>query len=401
MFKKGVVILVILCSVDFFTLAFIPEVVQKGADILAIGLIAALMVILLIYDHADSIPKNFILPIIMIFIAMAVSMFAAYAYQDQAISVTLWSQRAIYYYLFYFLLSRFRLHPEFIMKLITYFGAIYMAIYIVQNIVYPYELISYRLFSDRSTLRIFMPGAGYYQLGYYLCLYLFFKNHRISNLLYILCALVVTVLLGSRQLIASLVLITIIFLIFNRVVKAKAVLIPMMVVSLIPLYFLFQEVFNAMLELTGDQATNLNDNIRVRATKFFLTDFLQTPFSYVTGNGAEGNSLYGLRIQKYSLQYGFYQSDVGLIGDYTKYGILFIIGVFISLIKVFRAKLTGKNVFVKYFMLGVTLMLFTGSSAYANTANVVVLCLIFYFIDASIYLQDNQEKKEIDQIFLT
>lgn len=399
MIKKGVVIFILLCSVNFFTIVFIPEAIQKGAHIPAIGLIVALLVLLLIYDHSKPIPKSFSLPIILIFIAMIISMFAAYVFQDQRISITLWSQRAIYYYLFYFLLSRFRLHPEFILKLIIYMGVVYMTIYIIQNIIYPIELVSYRLFSDRSTLRIFLPGAGYYQLGYYLCLYRIFRKFRIFDLLYILSALVVTVLLGSRQLIASIILVSFLFLILNRVVKAKLILVPMIILSVVPFYYLFQDVFEAMLEVTTSQSAGLTENIRFRSARFFLTDFMHHPISYITGNGAEGNnSLYGLKIQKYGLKYGFYQSDIGLIGDYVKYGILFVVGVALSLFKVFKKELIGQEVFVKYFMLGVTLMLLTGSSAFANSANVAVICLILYYIDASLYLQDNQERAE--EIFL-
>ena len=401
MLKKGVVILIVLCSIDFFSIILVPEAVLKGADIIGVSLTVAFLLLLSIYDNSKAIPKRFTGPIIWIFLATLISMFAAYGYRNQDIPVTLWAQRGIYYYLFYFLLSKLRLHPDFIVKMIIYLGTVYMVIYIAQNIVYPFELISYELFADRGTLRIFMPGAGYLQLGYFLSLYLFFQDYKMKNLLYIVGALVVFVLIGSRQLLGSIGLVTILFLLLNRVVKVKAILIPMMIASIIPLYYLFQDIFDAMMDVTNDQGDNLQDNIRVRAARYFLTEFFPTSFSYLSGNGAEGrHSIYGLKVQRLATQYQFHQSDLGLIGDYTKYGVLFLIGVSVSLFKVFSARLTGLSKSVKYFMLGVFLMLFTGSSAFGNGGNVVVICLIFYIIDANIYMEANKDKGEKGNLFL-
>jgi len=105
MLKKIVIILIILCSVDFFTLIFIPEAVQKGSDILALGLTAGLLVLMYFYDTTNPLPKSFTFPIVLIFISVIISMFAAYALQEQGFTTTFWGQRAVYYFLVYFLIS--------------------------------------------------------------------------------------------------------------------------------------------------------------------------------------------------------------------------------------------------------------------------------------------------------
>lgn len=401
MFKKVLVILVILCSIEFFTIILVPEVVLKAAPLLGIGLTLAMLLLMGIYDRTPAIPRNFTIPVVILLVSALVSTFAAYGFWNQNLEVTLWAQRSMYFYLFYFLLSKFRLHPDILMKAIIFLGGVYMLIYIGQSIIYPIKLVSYRVFSDRGTLRIFMPGAGYLQLGYYLCLYLFFRDYKLSNLAYVIGALVVFVLVGSRQLLASIGLITIIFLLLNRVVRVKALLIPLMISSVIPIYFLFQDVFIAMLDVTSNQGSDWKNDIRVRAASFFLTDFFPSPFAYLTGNGTEGtSSIYGLKVQGYALRYGFFQSDIGLIGDYVKFGPLFLIGVFASLFTVIRAKLTGELIFVKYFILGVILMLFTGSSAFGNGGNIVVLCLVFYIVDASLYINANPELEKKGELFI-
>ena len=161
MLKKLVIILIALCSVEFFTIILVPEVIQKVADVLGISIILFFLVLFSIYDRTPGIPRNFTLPIVLIYSAMIISMLAALAFWDQSLPVTLWAQKALYFYLIYFLLSKLRPHPDFIIDMIIALGVVFMVIYIVQNIVYPFEIVSYRLFVDRGTIRIFMPGGGY------------------------------------------------------------------------------------------------------------------------------------------------------------------------------------------------------------------------------------------------
>jgi len=71
MLKKGIVILIVLCSVDFFTLIFIPELVQKAADIPGIGLIGAFLLLMLFYDSTPGIPRRFNTPIVLMLLAMS------------------------------------------------------------------------------------------------------------------------------------------------------------------------------------------------------------------------------------------------------------------------------------------------------------------------------------------
>jgi hypothetical protein len=174
-----------------------------------------------------------------------------------------------------------------------------------------------------------------------------------------------------------------------------------MVLMVIPIYFLFQDVFNAMLELTSKQSASLSSNIRIRAAKFFLFEFFPRPLSYFTGNGADGGkSIYAMKMIRYSVEQGFFQSDLGLIGDYTKFGVLYVLGVFIALWKSVRIKLTGETIFLRYFIYGMILLLFTGSSAFANGSNIVALSIIFYLIDANVFMNKHKDDQAILETFI-
>ncbi len=382
MLKKGIIVAILLCSIDLYSLTILPEGMRRIVGLAGIGLIVAYLLLLLVYDETPWQKQRFALPIGLFFLAMVISMFGAYSFHGQDFVKTLWAQRQLYYFLFYFLLLKSKPDYDFLTRTIFFLGTIYIIIYIVQTLIFPVTILSCTMFFDRGTLRIFMPGTGLMQMGYFLALYRFFDAYKKRYLIYIIGTLIVLILVGSRQSMAAIALITIMFLVFNRVVKLKAVIIPMMVLAVIPLFFLFQDVFTSMLEVSSRQGTDIEGNIRVRAASFFLSDFYTNSVAYFTGHGVDNsNTIYGMRMLRYIHQYGFYLSDIGIIGDYIKFGPLFMIGIVVLLLKLFRSKLKGEAVAIKYFFGGVVLMLFTGSSPFSLASGIGVMTFLLYMID--------------------
>jgi len=143
-----------------------------------------------------------------IFIAMILSMFGALSFHGQDFVSTLWAQRQLYYFLFYFLLLKSRPEHNFLTRTIFFLGTIYIVLYIVQTLIYPVTILSCKMFFDRGTLRIFMPGTGLMQMGYFLALYRFFEAYKKRYIVYIIGTLIVLILVGSRQSMAAIVLIS-------------------------------------------------------------------------------------------------------------------------------------------------------------------------------------------------
>ena len=195
------------------------------------------------------------------------------------------------------------------------------------------------------------------------------------------------VLMGSRQAIAAIVLITLLFILQTKIVKSKVLLFLIIGMAFIPIFFLFQDIILAMFEVTQKQSQTIESNIRLKAAKFFLTDFFPNGWAYFTGNGASGSSLYGLRIFRYSNEYRYYQSDIGLIGDYTKYGFLFVLGVMIILYRVLIKKIPEKLMFIKYKFMAMILTLVTGAGP-GGAHSIVTNCLLLYLLD--LYLNDTE-----------
>jgi hypothetical protein len=387
MFKKIIFIIIILCSLEFYQLIFVPEVAIKVSEWMGISLIIALTFLFMFYNREPLMKQHFALPIFLILLSVVISMFGAYSFQEQSFLETAYGQKAIYFYFIYFLLHFIRLPGDFIIRTIITFALVYLGLYLLQYAIYPRLITSSKAFLDRGTLRIFLTGAGYLVITFFIWLFLTFRDFRLKYPLFLLVSLGVFLLLGTRQVIASVLLLTILFMLQSRVVKSRFFFFFMIALAIIPVYFLFQDVIFAMFDVTRSQTKNLEGNIRIDSARFFLTDFYKNKWAYFTGNGETGRSLYGLRILRVAEERGYYQSDIGLIGEYTKYGIIYVVGVVIILVRALRAKLPEGLMFIKYNFLGIILTLVTAAGAFGSFgANIVINCMLLYLID--LYLHD-------------
>lgn len=399
MFRKIILISVILCSLGLFTLVFIPDTVLKVIEMAGIAIILFFLILYFIYGERQQEKMRFTFPIMLILISVAFSMLGAYAFQDQAFSVTVLAQRVIYFYLIYFLLHYLKVSNEFIRKTIVVLAIAYIILYVTQYLVYPTALIKSKMFIDRGTLRIFMPGAGFLVIAYFIWLYSFFKTYKIKYVILLLASLAVFVLLGTRQVIAAVLLLTIIFIIQSKVIKSKFLFFLLIGVAIIPVYFLFQDIIIAMFDVTVSQSQTAESNIRVKATTYFLTDFYRDNWAYLIGNGYAGSSSYGLRIAGIAERFHYYQADIGLIGEYTKYGLFFVIGVIIILYRALTIRLPEELMFIKFNFLGLIMTLVTGAGAFGTSSiNILINCMLLYMIDNYLNEKEKQDNGVISSV---
>lgn len=382
MLKKFILISVILCSLELFTLIFLPDMLIEVIEMAGIAIILFFLLLYFVYGESRPGKMRFALPVTLILVAVFFSMLGALIFQDQSLSVTLVGQRVIYYYLVYFLLHYLKIPIEYIRKAIVVFAIAYMVLYFGQYLVYPTALIKSKMFIDRGTLRIFMPGAGFLVIAYFIWLYSFFKTYKIKYVLLLLAAWIIFILLGTRQVIGAVGLLTILFMLQSKVIKSRFLFFALIGIALVPVYFLFQDIINAMFDLSVSQSSSVESGIRVKAARYFLTEFNKNDWAYLIGNGAPGSSGYGLRMTNISVQYGFYRSDIGLLGEYTKFGLLFVVAIFIIFYRSLSAKLPENLMFIKYNFLGIMMTLVTGAGAFGtNSINILINCMLLYMID--------------------
>jgi hypothetical protein len=292
--------------------------------------------------------------------------------------------------------------PEELVKFMISIGILYAILYLSQTLVFPLKLVDVPMFIDRNTLRIALPGSGYLFLGYLIGLSRFIKTNNMKYLLLCMLAIIVFSLTGTRQILAPLAIITILSILFSKKIKSRVLIITLIILAMLPAYFMFKETFSALFAVSQEQSTNFSDNKRIQAAIFFLFEFFPNKLAYIIGNGVPGgNSAYGAQINAYKELFGFYQADIGIIGDYTRFGILIVVAQLSIYARIMFMRLPEELDFVKYNILASVFAILVGSSfSYAD--NIVVMCMMFYLVDISSYFKpattDNQGDIGTDEV---
>jgi hypothetical protein len=360
----------------------VPAAIKKALEMAAPLIMLVFIILSIVYDDSYRFNKKFSIEISLVFVAVFLSMFGAYFFHGQGFTITFLTQRVMYMYLLYYLLHVLKPKPEDFISLFVTLGIIYAFVYIIQTVIYPKKIVDVRIFTERGTLRIFISGIGYAFLAYLVSVTKFIRTYNWKYFFIALLMLTVFILLGTRQLIGATGLITILIVLFSKKVKSRPLTIFIMALGAVPAYFLFKDIFIALIELSQKQAGSSEENIRVRAAMFFLFEFFPNKLSYIIGNGAaSNNSAYGLRVTHYKEAFGFFQSDIGIIGEYTKYGILIVITQLIIYGRILFLRLPIHLEFLKFQIMVTVLTMFTGAGSFTTADNIVIICIILYMID--------------------
>ncbi len=386
MLKKNIVIFVILCSLEFYNLTFIPESITKLIGIAGIGVIVVFLIIHFIYDQKIQFKLNFKIEVWILLLAVFLSMFIAYYGHGQAFKYTLVAQRFMYVYLFYFLLAYLKPDKDDLMKIIVYLAIAYFIIYLIQYSIYPSRIFKGRVSLDRGTIRIFLPGYTYLLTAYFIGLYQFYNFKKLRYVAVSGIVVIILILQGTRQSIAAIGLLTIISILFSKQAKSKFAYIFMILLGVVAVFFLFQDIVMNLIEVSMEQKEKSTDDIRVLSATFFLTEFMPNKFAYILGNGMDStNAEYGILMQYYRSALGFYQSDVGIIGTYSRFGLLFILAELAIYFKIFKKKLPNDIIFIKYVFIYNFLTIVTGSDSFNGMDGIVAISILLYLVDISLF----------------
>ncbi len=198
--------------------------------------------------------------------------------------------------------------------------------------------------------------------------------------------IIILILQGTRQSMAAIGLLTVISILISKQAKSKFAYFFLIMFGATAVFFLFQDIIMNLIEVSVKQKENSSENIRILSATFFLTNFMPNKLAYLLGNGVDSqNAEYGLLVQYYKNKLGFYQSDIGIIGTYSKFGVLFIIAELSVYLKIFKKKLPEDITFIKYVFIFSFLTIVTGSDSFIDMDGIVGTSVLFYLVDISIY----------------
>jgi hypothetical protein len=338
-----------------------------------------------IYDRGKRFEQQFTLGIVIIILSFFISMLGAYFGHNQGFLLSFWVQSPILLYFFYFFLHTTRVRPEELERLLIIMAVLWMVLWFVQYTIFPIKLFDVRVESSRGTVRVFLPGGTFAALMYFYFLQSYFSTNNLKHISFCLGFLVIGLLSGTRSSILPLLFVTLINLIFSKRVKSRFMISFFMVVSVVIVFFIFQDLIMGLVELSETQASQEEEDVRSRATKFYLTEFYPNRLNYIIGNGASHMAnAYGLKVMYYQTVFGYYLSDIGIIGVYVKLGILYVVGVFILMRKFFISSIEPRYFYFKYYAILLLLNEIMGG-AFANPSSFIVTLAMLYIIDVSSY----------------
>jgi hypothetical protein len=297
MFRQLLVLFIFLSSASFFRLAIFP---RQLLLLLSFGstLIMAITVIAnTIYEKRRGFKQNFSFEVSLFLLAALFAMFGAKWGHNQSILLSAWIQSGMYFYFFYFFIHAIKLKPEELERLIIIMAILFLVLWLAQYVLYPRQLFNARVDESRGTIRIFVPGGIFPNLMFYYFLLLFFKKYNVKYGIFCLAYLIIPILQGTRSSILMILLGVLVVILFSKKVKSKIAVLFLMGLSLIFIFFIFQDIFINLIEVSQEQTSQEGDDIRVKCIRFFLTEFSPLKINYLIGNGAgHMASSYGLRI---------------------------------------------------------------------------------------------------------
>ena len=383
LFKSILLYVILLVSLGLFNIKFLPNNFILLLQFLAVSFMVFAIITRNIYgweNHTNK--RNFILPVIFILTGVFLSSITAFNYHNQPFLITFWAQAPMYWFVFYIFLSINNYKKEELEKALIVFAFLHFLFFLLQYIAYPNVLFNVRISEDlsRNALRIFIPGYTILTVGFCLVMNRFLNTNKLVYLILMLLFLSVPVLQATRQSIFVLLLVTIYAIIFSKKVKSRTLIIFLLALSILPLYFIFQDIILNLLELTADIEDDGSFSAREVAILYFLTDFFPADIAYILGNGADHmRSQFGIKVQMLRSM-GLYQSDIGLLGEYTRYGAFFVFGVIIIIYKLLTVKTSPELYYIRYYGLSL-LLLIPLQPSYTSPSAIAVLCVLFYISD--------------------
>lgn len=380
--NRILILFITLCSVSFFLI----KGLGKGAritDLVGIGAILFFLILNIVYNkESNSISKNFSIPIWLLLLSTLISAIACQQYYDQPVSITLYQQRELYYILFYFLLHYLKPSGAWVKEFIFYIAVSSAFFYIVQHVLYPVKITEAKMFIDRGTLRINLPGIVFQYLGFFLCIVSFFKTLKPKYAAGALILLVAAVLSAFRSTIGIYIMFAMLYMILSNRVKSKLMLTFLSLVIIASGFFAFQGIFQGINEQSKREKSQGSDYVRIKASEYFLKDTWKNPVMRITGNGRpHESSALGRKTFMVRLKYSYYLTDIGIVGSYYQFGVLFVLMTFFMMIQVLVLRIGPDLIYIKLFMAMQLLAIFIASPFVEDMSGLIAVSFVFYLID--------------------
>lgn len=295
----------------------------------------------------------------------------------------------------YFLLHKYKVSEQTILKAFLCIALIIVAIQIVQQFTYPnapFGTMSEDAMIDRQVLevaeqrnglwRFRMHQNGFYTAPILFAMWVWVRNKVSPKLVVLIGLLFASIYLTLTRQVMFACILTIFCSMFLGQKKINKAALFFGLLFIAGLYVYYDVLFSKLAEQTQDDSTE--DNVRLFAASVLWNESLKTPFTFLFGYGLpDGNSLYGIHMNNLRTFFGIFTSDVGFIGQIFERGFIYVCVCYYMLWKLFFKMKKQIPVYIRMFVLytGVmSVMIFPCISPAQN----IVWVLLFYICDLHI-----------------
>ena len=305
---------------------------------------------------------------------------AYYAWDQGVATSTTTVPYMIWFVFFYLLYIRYPMYK--VEQMVMLFGCIYIVLFIFQFLNSGQVYFGYReeFTEDRGVIRVNFPGGGIFFLAYLIALIKAAKGtkHRWFFILFLMVGAVVTIMQVTRQSIVIIMLVTVYHFTKRVSIPKRIGILALFSLSLFLALNSEHPIAKGLVEKQKETAASGEQNIRVKAGTYFLSEFSPNLATHVFGNGVPNyNSSLGRKIESLKIIQRFYLSDVGIVGFYVMFGILGIIGYLLIFAKSILFKVPKQYYYLKYYVWYLAATCLTSDSVY-STNFLISNILVFY-----------------------
>lgn len=386
--KKTLLIILILLSIHFWQLRFIPQI-YNGENLLCWAIAGICMVML--FNDKQLHFKN---AIYFFFLGVGLNTLAAYFNFGQSPKATILAFSTYYFILFYFFMHKMQFETKYLENVIIVFAAIYSFLYIAQIIALPHRFLSSPIDASRGTIRMRIEGNGFLMLAYFMLLNRFLLKRNLINLAVALLFFVVLFLGGFRTLAFAALLLS--FFMFIRLTAFNIRDYLVFAVIVLMFFGLFQiegiqRIVSGMVESTQDVIASGENYIRLKELNFFYKVFPKNIIVFLLGSGLPGGySPYYMYVASFEWNMGYYWSDIGLLGLLIMIGPIALGGILWYTFKAMFTKVPKEMIYLNMYFAYLFFVSFTTMEIFRD-GMFSVQAIGLYLIDRAI----NDQKKMV------
>lgn len=384
-------ILLLLCSIHFWGLVFIPQMVYNLCNILS--LLAMGFCFLKTWHEKGQQSKK---PIILFLIGLIINIFSAYLNQGQSPLDTFISLGSYYFIMYYFFLHYVKVSKRVVENVIVSFAILYSLFYVIQVVTYPTPIFASGMWKDRGTIRLVLEGNGFLVLGFFFVLNRFLVNLKLINIVLAVSFFAIILMGGYRSLTLAVLLLSV--LMYFRLVRFSFTDFAILTVVVLFFFGMFQldatkKIVEGMTKSTKSELREGDKNVRLVALDYFFNEFPKNNSVYIIGSGFPGTkSVYSHHLMIVSNYLRLFWVDLGILGFLIIVGAIALSGLLWYSIKAAFTRLKPDKLYLNIYFLYLLMVSFATMEIYRQGI-FAVEAIVLYLIDLELSENDQEQGK--------